>query len=93
MKSKRADGRGHWPKSKPRHKDEGDWQAVRLGIQTLLNEHGQPGTLSFRVIAAAIGVDPKAVHRWLRGQRKPSPEHQQMLRTFLREVRQRLKKK
>jgi len=79
---------GGWPKGRRRHADTGDWQAVRLGLRSLLEHHPLRGVRSLQAIADALGVpERRTVHRWLTGERRPSPEHQDLLRAWLREQR------
>jgi hypothetical protein len=87
MKSTRKDGLGHWPKGKRRNADAGDWQVIRLGLQALLNDHGEPGVISLQVIGDAVGVDKKTVHKWLHGVNRPNEEAQGLLRAWLRQTR------
>ena len=85
-KSARADGRGGWVPGKRRHTDVGDWQRIRLRVVSLLNDHYEPGRVSVRALAAAIGVADRTVRRWLAGEDRPSPEDQERLRTWAAEI-------
>jgi hypothetical protein len=62
----------------------GDWQATRLSLQALLLQHPKAGVISIRAAAAAVGVDPRLVDKWLRGDRRPKPEMQELIAAWVR---------
>lgn len=75
--SHRADGLGHWPAGKRRHEDVTtaderrrlrEWFARHgQGVGPTRNPHSIPSA------AAAIGVSPRTIRRWLSGEDVPDP--------------------
>lgn len=85
MPSSRKDGRGHRPKGRRHNPDAGDWGLVLLDLQRLLDEHGEPGRISTRVVAKAVGVrDGKTVWKWLRHINRPDEDTQWKVRVWVR---------
>jgi hypothetical protein len=66
---------------KQRH---GEWQAIRLGLQTLLLQHPQPGVVSLSAAGAAVGVHPTLVLKWLRGECRPKPAVQKRVAEWIK---------
>lgn len=92
MKSKRQDKRGHWEKGKRRN-PVGGWNRIRRGIQSLLDNHATRGVISFRAIAAAVGVDDRTVRRWMSGEDVPSTDSAALAKAWLSDTRKTLKQK
>ncbi len=84
--------KGHWPKGVRRNADRGDWGVVRLALTSLLDNHAERGIISIRALASAVGVDPKAVCKWLDGTNRPDEEMQELVATWVRNHRDRLKR-
>lgn len=70
MTSARTDGRGHWPKGKPRSE-------LRPGVLDALR--AVLSYSSYRQVAAALGTDSRTVHRWATGARRPAPDWQKAI--------------
>lgn len=67
MKSKRTDGRGHWPRGKPRSGlSELEATTCRRSIQRALER------ISARQVGRLLGVSASTVARISRGQNLPS---------------------
>jgi len=81
--SKSATARGHWTKGKRRNADSGNWSRVRLLLQSLIDEHYEPGVVSARQLAADIGVSDRTVRRWLTGEDRPEPEMQAVVARWI----------
>jgi len=79
MKSRRLDGRGHWRRGRRRHPDPGGL-LVRL---RRVFRHREAGRVSLRVAAGYIGVAPRTVARWLKGEDYPSPAYQAALAAWV----------
>lgn len=62
--------KGHWPKGKRRHSDDG----VRVLITRMKRLLRRPVSrvISQRALAKSIGVSPRTVGRWLRREDCPS---------------------
>jgi hypothetical protein len=86
-KSARADGRGGWPKGKRRNPDTGDWARVRIELQALLDDAWQFGVVSGSQLAATLGYSERSVRRWLKGEDRPPPAVQEMIRAWIAEKR------
>lgn len=93
MRSRRDDGRGHWPAGKRRNPDVVRWSRLRLRLCRLLDEHWQRGVISAAALADAVGVSRKTATNWLRGEDRPSPEHQQAIEAWVRERADQVKKR
>lgn len=93
MQSTRKDGRGHWPAGRRRNPDAGQWSRTRLALQSLLDEHWQQGVRSERAVAAALGVSPRSLGRWLAGSHRPHPDYQELLAAWVAEQRTLVKRR
>lgn len=91
IQSKRDDKRGHWPSGKRRNQDIGDWSKIRKGLVKLLSSSLRPGVISSRALAKDIGVDERAIRKWLSGECRPLPASQEACRVWLGEKRKLLK--
>lgn len=84
MQSKRADGRGHWPPGKPRHRtDPVAAESAICALETLLATRHTPGEISIREAAYAVGVGDRAVRRWLARESIPSPRALRRLKRWI----------
>jgi hypothetical protein len=69
---------------RPEAKRHGGWQATRLSLQALLLQHPKSGVISIRAAAAAFGVTPTLVDKWLRGECRPRLETQARIAAWVR---------
>jgi hypothetical protein len=76
-----APKRGHWPKGKKRNNPRG-WTML---LERLKKYVAQRSTL--RGTAAAIGVDPRTLGRWLKGEDVPGDEAAAQIRELLAGVK------
>lgn len=92
-RSKREDGRGHWPAGRHRNPDTGNWSEIRLQLQALLDNHYSIAKRIY-VLACAedIGVSERSVRRWLAGSHRPEPESQKKIASWIKLARKRAKK-
>lgn len=77
--------RGHWPVGKRRNPVGKTWNKVRLTLQSLVDEHYEPGVRSKAAAALAMGVSDRTVRRWLDGTDVPSEELQMVCRQWCAE--------
>lgn len=83
---------GHYPKGVRRNEDRGDWGITLLALQTLLDNYPRPGEISLGALADKIGVTKKSVSKWLKGINRPDPETQELVATWVRQMRGRVGK-
>ncbi len=69
-RTKRADGRGHWPAGKRR----GDGPIPRR-LRARMERAIEGGQISIRGIARHLGVSDRTVRRWLTGEHWPVSHH------------------
>lgn len=103
MKSRRADGRGHWPRGKHRHADTGgggQWERTRLALTRFLDAHWSRGEISIRALADRLGVSDRTVRRYLYGERqsgrapnRPPEATQEAIAAWLDEWRAEIKRR
>lgn len=93
MRSQRADGLGHWPRGKRRNPDRGNWSMVRLTLARFIDDHLRRGEISYRALAADLGVSDRTVRRWLAGEDRPPAELQEAAEQWVREWRDELKRR
>ena len=86
MKSKREDGRGHYPPGQHRHADVTRWSAVLIRLRRLLETRREHGAVSRRAMAAAVGVSEGAVRKWLSGSSRPAEETQRAVVQWMNDV-------
>jgi hypothetical protein len=92
IESAREDGKGHWPKGKPRNKTAKDWPAVQKALERLLRspEYAKDKSdLSTPVrsrtgLARALGMSDRQVRRWLAGEDVPSAETVAAIKKWMR---------
>lgn len=92
MRSQREDGRGHWPKGKRRNQDAGNWQRIRLSTHRLIENHWRHGKITYRALAAAVGVSDRTIRRYLAGEDRPPVELQEAIEQWALEWRDELKR-
>lgn len=81
---------GGWVRGKRRNADVGEWSRIRIGLVAMINNHYEPGRISARTLAQAVGVSDRTVRRWLAGEDRPAPEDQERCRTWAAEQRERI---
>lgn len=81
--------KGHWPKGRRRNEDSGNWSRIRLSLQSLLDNHYDPGRISARKLADDLGVSDRSVRRWLTGEDRPDTETQELIEGWIAERRRR----
>lgn len=83
LKSKRSDGRGHWPAGKRRNPDAGNWGRTRLAVRRFIDANYSPGSISYRALAADLGISDRSVRKWITGQSRPDPATQEAVEQWL----------
>lgn len=81
MKSKRSDGRGHWPKGTPRNAkamSERDVRHIMFCVRRALKSRKQ----SQKSLAAALGCSDRTLGKWLSGLMRPDGDVLSWLTTF-----------
>lgn len=91
MRSTRDEGRGHWPRGKRRNPDRGNWSKVRLSASRFIEDNWRYGEISYKALAADLGVDDRTVRRWLGGQDRPPVASQEAIEQWVTEWREYLK--
>ncbi|WP_397570682.1 hypothetical protein [Schlesneria sp. T3-172] len=77
-----AKPKGHWPKGKRRNVESPEWSATRELLVQILRDHPAPMIRSASAIAAVVGVSPKSVGRWLKGEDLPGEPQQAVMREW-----------
>lgn len=93
MTTSRDDGRGHWRRGRSRNLDPAQLAVARTLTELLRRaieqgwRHPTMGPLSYRIVAAALKVDPKTVSKWCKAENRPPEWALGELRTLLRDFR------
>ncbi len=74
LRSRRADGRGHWPAGRRRHATTKREVDRALGRAARVIQRASWAGASWRALARYLGVSPQAVQHWRRGHKRPSRE-------------------
>lgn len=91
-KSARRDGRGGWRPGKRRNQDCGDWSRLRIDLVAMFDDAWRFGVRTPSRLAATLGVSERSVRRWLAGEDRPAPAHQEAIRAWLKEQRAAVKR-
>lgn len=86
MKSKRADGRGHWPAGRRRHSPGTEYDRLLDRLRERLDRRVW-GKVSCRVLADWCGVSDRTVRRWLSGQHLPEARQTMRISSWLVSVK------
>jgi hypothetical protein len=87
MLSKRRDGRGHWPKGKPRNTGQkiAGWHSVDAFLIRLWSFVSERRLK--RQLARDLQLEESTVYRWSIGERRPDQEHLDLLVAWYRRMR------
>lgn len=90
-KSKRKDGRGHWPAGVPRNDVPDEWPEMRKQLAKLLQSPDRrPGVRDDKFVRSKQGlarylqVSERTIRRWLTGEDQPPAAQVKLMRTWQR---------